>query len=115
MNIKMCKVQRKYERRAIQMKRSIQNLREGIPVFKALASETRIAILELLMRKGPMKMTDIAELLKITGGAITGHCKDLYEAGLITIETRGGKHGLQKICSAVTDPLAIDVKGSMKP
>ena len=97
------------------MKRNIQNLREGLPVFKALASETRIAILELLMSKGPMRMTAIAELLKITAGAITSHVKALHEAGLITIETRSGKHGMQKICSAVTDPIAIDVKGSMKP
>ena len=97
------------------MKRSIQNLREGIPVFKALASETRIAILELLMKHGPMKMTAIAESLQITAGAITSHVKAMHEAGMISIETRGGKHGLQKICSAVTDPLAIDVKGSMKP
>ena len=97
------------------MKRNIQNLREGIPVFKALASETRIAILELLMKHGLMKMTAIAESLQITAGAITSHVKAMHEAGMISIETRGGKHGLQKICSAVTDPLAIDVKGSMKP
>lgn len=97
------------------MKHNIQNLREGIPVFKALASETRIAILELLMKHGPMKMTAIAESLQITAGAITSHVKAMHEAGMISIETRGGKHGLQKICSAVTDPLAIDVKGSMKP
>ena len=97
------------------MKRNIQNLREGLPVFKALASETRIAILELLMKHGPMKMTAIAESLQITAGAITSHVKAMHEAGMISIETRGGKHGLQKICSAVTDPLAIDVKGSMKP
>ena len=96
------------------MKRNIQNLREGIPVFKALASETRIAILELLMKHGPMKMTAIAESLQITAGAITSHVNAMHEAGMISIETRGGKHGLQKICSAVTDPLAIDVKGSMK-
>ena len=97
------------------MKRNIQNLREGIPVFKALASETRIAILELLMKHGPMKMTAIAESLQITAGAITSHVKALNEAGMICIETRSGKHGMQKICRAVTDPLAIDVKGSMKP
>ena len=97
------------------MKRNIQNLREGLPVFKALASGTRIAILDLLMNKGPMRMTAIAESLKITAGAITSHVKALHEAGMITIETRGGKHGMQKICRAVTDPLAIDVKGSMKP
>ena len=97
------------------MKRNVQNLREGIPVFKALASETRIAILELLMKHGPMKMTAIAESLQITAGAITSHVKAMHEAGMISIETRGGKHGVQKICSAVTDPLAIDVKGSMKP
>ena len=97
------------------MKRIIQNLREGVLVFKALASDTRVAILELLMNKGPMRMTAIAESLKITAGAITSHVKALHEAGMISIETRGGKHGIQKICRAVTDPLAVDVKGSMKP
>ena len=96
------------------MKRNIQHLREGLPVFKALASDTRVAILELLMSKGPMRMTAIAESLKITGGAITSHVKALHEAGMINIETRGGKHGVQKICSAVTDSIAVDVKGSMK-
>lgn len=96
------------------MKRSISNLRDGLPVFKALASETRISILELLMSKGPMRMTAIAESLQITGGAITSHVKALHEAGMINIETRGGKHGVQKICSAVTDSLAVDVKGSSK-
>lgn len=44
------------------MKRNIQNLREGLPVFQALASGPQVAILELLMSKGPMRMTAIAVL-----------------------------------------------------
>ena len=39
----------------------IHNLRDGFPIFKALDSETRIAIVELLANKGPMGMTEIAE------------------------------------------------------
>jgi len=96
------------------MKRNIQSLKDGLPLFKALSSETRIAILELLMNKGPMRMTAIAEALKITGGAITSHVKSLHDAGLILIEQRGGKHGVQKICTANVEPFAVDIKASHK-
>ena len=65
------------------MKRNIQNLREGLPVFKALASDTRVAILELLMSKGPMRMTAIAESLKITGGAITSRHENISRPPLL--------------------------------
>ena len=92
------------------MKRVIRSLRDGLPLFKALASETRIAILELLMKEGPMRMTAIAESLQITGGAITSHVKMLNEAGLLKIEQRGGKHGIQKVCSATVPAVTIDVK-----
>ncbi|NLD34401.1 MAG: helix-turn-helix domain-containing protein [Clostridiales bacterium] len=94
------------------MKRVIRSLRDGLPLFKALASETRIAILELLMKEGPMRMTAIAESLKITGGAITSHVKLLNEAGLLQIEQRGGKHGIQKVCSASVPNITLDVRES---
>ncbi len=86
----------------------IQNLRDGYPIFKALSSETRIAIVELLAKKGPMRMTAIADELGITGGAITTHVKLLQDAGIVQIEAKKGKHGIQKICSASDEEIRID-------
>ena len=60
----------------------IHSLRDGLPLFKALGSETRIAILELLIEQGPMRMTKIAQELQITGGALTTHVRMLNEAGV---------------------------------
>ncbi|MGI6654543.1 MAG: ArsR/SmtB family transcription factor [Christensenellales bacterium] len=86
----------------------IRSLREGLPVFKALGSATRVAVMELLLEKGPMRMTAIAEHLGITGGALTSHVKELTDAGLIYIETTGGKHGLQKICHAYNQHMLVE-------
>lgn len=86
----------------------IRSLREGLPVFKALGSSTRVAIMELLIEKGPMRMTAIAQQLGITGGALTSHVKELTDAGLIYIETTGGKHGLQKICHAYDRRILVE-------
>ncbi|NLD51853.1 MAG: helix-turn-helix domain-containing protein [Clostridiales bacterium] len=85
-----------------------QSLQEGFPLFKALGSQTRIDILELLIRSGPMRMTNIAAEMDITGGALTSHIKALNDAGIIAIEERSGKHGIQKICHIVDDRILID-------
>lgn len=77
---------------------SITSPQEGHKLFKALGSQTRINILELLLDKGPLSMTAIAQEMGITGGALTSHIKMLHEAGIIDIEQRGGKHGVQKVC-----------------
>jgi len=86
----------------------IHNLRDGFPIFKALDSKTRIAIVEMLAENGPMGMTDIAEVLGITAGAITTHIKLLAEAGIVNIEPSKGKHGIRKICSATDREIVIE-------
>ena len=86
----------------------IHELRDGLPLFKALGSDTRIAILELLYENGPMRMTDISERLGFTSGALTPHMKMLTDVGLVTINIGTGKHGVQKICSATEDRILID-------
>ncbi|MCL1854976.1 MAG: helix-turn-helix domain-containing protein [Clostridia bacterium] len=84
------------------------NLREGLPVFKSLASSTRIAILEMLYEKGTMSMTEIAEALQITGGALTPHIKMLADTGFLTVAFTSGKHGIQRACSAAEQRVLID-------
>lgn len=77
---------------------NITSPQEGFQVFRAMGSQARVSILELLLEKGPMSMTAIAQEMGITGGALTSHIKLLHEAGIIDIEKRGGKHGVQKVC-----------------
>lgn len=86
----------------------INNLRSALPLFKALGSDTRIAILELLYEEGPKPMAEISERLHLTGGALTPHIKMLSDAGLINIAIGSGRHGVQKICSAMEERIMID-------
>ena len=75
----------------------IQSLRDGLPIFRALSSDMRVSIMELLYQCGPMRMSAISERLGITGGALTPHIKALTDCGLVSIDIAGGKHGVQKI------------------
>jgi predicted transcriptional regulator len=86
----------------------VVNLREGLPVFKSLASSQRVAILEMLYERGAMSMTDIADALGITAGALTSHIKMLADAGFLTIAFTSGKHGVQRVCSAAEQRILID-------
>ncbi|MCL6441927.1 MAG: winged helix-turn-helix transcriptional regulator [Alicyclobacillus sp.] len=86
----------------------IRNLRSGLGIFKALSSEIRISIIELLLEYESLNLNEIANKLNLTNGAITMHIKKLEESGLISIETSGGKHGLQKNCFITDRHLLID-------
>ena len=77
----------------------ITNLEESLPVFKALSSDVRIQILNLLSEYKQLNMNDIAEKLKLSNGAITMHIRKLEECGIIKINTLTAKHGIQKINS----------------
>ena len=76
----------------------IKELRSGLPLFKALGSEVRVALLELLLEHGRLNMDEIAKRLGITNGAVTQHVRKLEECGLVVTETAGARHGLQKFC-----------------
>ncbi len=61
---------------------------EYIPVFKALADETRINIIDMLSC-GEMCACDILEKLSITQPTLSYHMKILTDSGLINV-TRDG-------------------------
>ncbi|MDL2206805.1 helix-turn-helix domain-containing protein, partial [Eubacteriales bacterium OttesenSCG-928-N13] len=91
----------------------INDLQAGIPIFKCLSSPLRVDIMEMLQEYGSMSMTEIADRLQITGGALTPHIKQLADSGLVDISLSTGKHGLQRICTAnechiVVDPARAD-------
>lgn len=87
----------------------ITNLKESLSLFKALSSDIRLEILELLSEHKQLNMNDIAEKLNLTNGAITMHVKKLEECGLIKISTLTAKHGIQKICNLHEDKFVIDI------
>ncbi|MBU3155447.1 ArsR family transcriptional regulator [Clostridium estertheticum] len=87
----------------------IKNLEESLPIFKALSSDVRIQILNLLSEYKQLNMNDIAKKLKLSNGAITMHIRKLEECGIIKINILTAKHGIQKICYLHEDKFIIDI------
>ncbi|AIQ63101.1 Helix-turn-helix domain protein [compost metagenome] len=88
----------------------IKDLMSGIDIFKALSSEIRIQILEMLASNQELNLNEIAKRLNLSNGAITMHIKKLEESGLIEINTSVGKHGIQKVCYLNKDRLMVDLR-----
>ena len=62
---------------------------EPSEMFKALAVETRVKIIELLKSEGPMGAKKIAERMGITPAAVSQHLKILRQAGFVRSERNG--------------------------
>ena len=88
----------------------ITSLDDGLETFKALGSDTRIQILNILLENEPMSMNQLATELNISNGALTGHIKKLEECGLINISNESAGHGNQKMCSVTQDRIIVDIK-----
>jgi predicted transcriptional regulator len=87
----------------------ITSLSEGLDLFKALGSDMRVDILNLLLENNNMNMNEMASRLNITNGALTSHIKKLENCGLITTSSESAGHGNQKICSIHFDKILIDL------
>lgn len=87
----------------------ITKLKESLSLFKALSSDVRIDIIDMLTRYKQLNMNELSEKLNLTNGAVTMHVKKLEECGLIKTTNLTGKHGLQKICSIHEDKFVIDI------
>lgn len=86
----------------------ITSLDDGVEIFKALGSDVRIQILNILLENSNMSMKDLAARLNITNGALTGHIKKLESCGLITTLAEPVVHGNQKIYSVNWDRIVVD-------
>jgi DNA-binding transcriptional ArsR family regulator len=62
---------------------------EPAEMFKALAVETRVKIIELLKSEGPLGAKRIAELVGVTPAAVSQHLKILRQAGFVRSERNG--------------------------
>ena len=88
----------------------ITSLNEGLEIFKALGSDVRIEILNILLENNHMSMNELASRLNITNGALTSHIKKLETSGLISTSSESAGHGNQKICSVHLDKILIDLE-----
>ena len=88
----------------------ITSLSEGLEIFKALGSEVRIEIINILLENNNISMNELASRLNITNGALTSHIKKLESSGLITTSSESAGHGNQKICSVHLDKILIDLE-----
>ena len=88
----------------------ITSLDDGLETFKALGTDTRIQILNILLENEQMSMNQLATELNISNGALTGHIKKLEECGLINISNESAGHGNQKMCSVTQDRIIVDIK-----
>jgi len=62
---------------------------EASEMFKALAVETRVKILDILKSRGPMGAKGIADIIGITPAAVSQHLRILKQAGLVRSERQG--------------------------
>lgn len=79
---------------------------ESLDIFEALASDTRLKIVNLLAEK-ERNIKEIASELYMSSAIVTRHIKQLEEANIIKTERHPGKAGSQKICSLAIDQLFI--------
>lgn len=62
---------------------------EPSEMFKVLAVETRVKIIELLKSEGPLGAKKIAELVGITPAAVSQHLRILRQVGFVRSERNG--------------------------
>ncbi len=90
----------------------ITSLLDGLEIFKALGSDVRLKILNILLENNNMSMNELATRLNITNGALTSHIKKLESCGLISTTSESAGHGNLKICSVHLDKILIDLENS---
>lgn len=87
----------------------ISNLREGKTLFKALGSDIRISILELLLERENMNLNDLASALGLTNGALTTHIRLLESAGMIAVNKEASM-GNEKRYHVISERILIQVR-----
>lgn len=86
----------------------------SLSVLKALSSETRLSIINLLA-KGEKNITEISKELSISKAITTRHIHQLESNNLIETKTIPAKSGTQKICSLRIEKLYINFPQKLYP
>lgn len=83
---------------------------ESVAMFRALGSETRARIIELLADHD-MNINELSLALGLAQPSVTKHVQILEEAGLVVSDYLAGPQGMQKRCRRVHDRLLIEMAG----
>ncbi|SMF87860.1 Predicted transcriptional regulator [Paenibacillus uliginis N3/975] len=86
----------------------------NLSLFVALASETRIRMIEMLSKES-LNIREMAQRLDMSSAIVTKHVQQLEEAGIIHTEMTAGKRGMQKQCSLRLDTATLIFKTSKTP
>lgn len=84
--------------------------RERQDILRSLASDVRVRILELLTRKGPRNVNQVAEDLDMPQSTVSSSIQMLVDAGLVQTRSEKGRKGSQKICHSTFTELLIAFK-----
>jgi len=81
---------------------------ESVAIFRALASESRARILELLSEQD-MNINELSREIGLAQPSVTKHIQILEDAGLVVSDYLAGPQGMQKRCRRVHDRLVIEM------
>ena len=82
----------------------------SVAIFRALASDTRAKILELLAERD-MNINELSLTLNLAQPSISKHVNILEEAGLVVSDYLAAAQGMQKKCRRVHDRLTVELNG----
>ncbi|AEH86022.1 ArsR/SmtB family transcription factor [Mesorhizobium opportunistum] len=83
---------------------------ERLDLLKSLASEVRVRILDLLHRKGPKNVNQVAEELGLPQSTISANIQVLVDVGLIETKSQKARKGSQKVCYSTFSELVVVFK-----
>jgi predicted transcriptional regulator len=83
---------------------------ESVAIFKALASESRVRILELLADRD-MNINELSAALGLAQPSTSKHVQILEESGLVVSDYMAGPQGMQKRCRRVHERLVVEMAG----
>jgi predicted transcriptional regulator len=83
---------------------------ESVAMFKALASESRVRIIELLAERD-MNINELSAALGLAQPSTSKHVQILEEAGLVVSDYMAGPQGMQKRCRRVHERLVVEMAG----
>ena len=84
---------------------------QSLKVLKALASETRLGILNTLC-EGPRNVSEIAKALDLPISTANLHLNILEEAGLLIVDLLPGTRGIQKLCAKAYSSVTLPIRKS---
>ena len=88
---------------------------ERLDLLKSLASEVRVRILDLLNRKGPKNVNQVADELGLPQSTISANIQVLVDVGLIETKSQKARKGSQKVCYSTFSELVVAFKDRSTP